>query len=140
MILSPNYASPQAHRPPPPRPRSAPPPPHHLAPLLAGGRCPRMPSSRAPLLLPLPAVLGERAARRTMIARVMHSILDDPRLAPYRLVADPPALEQAGLFAVEGRLALPYLLASRYRVHSVLVSEAAFAALEAVLTPRKDVH
>jgi tRNA G18 (ribose-2'-O)-methylase SpoU len=75
-----------------------------------------------------------------MIARVMHSILDDSRLAPYRLVADPPALEQAGLFAVEGRLALPYLLASRYRVHSVLVSETAFAALEDVLTPRKDVQ
>jgi tRNA G18 (ribose-2'-O)-methylase SpoU len=69
-----------------------------------------------------------------MIARVMHSIVDHPRLEPYRLVADPPALKREGLFAVEGRLAVPQLLASRYRAHSVLVSEPAFAQLEPLFT------
>lgn len=69
----------------------------------------------------------------------MHSILDDPRLAPYRLVADPDALARTGLFVVEGRLVLPRLLASRYRVHSVLLSEAAHDALRPLLAAHPDV-
>lgn len=64
--------------------------------------------------------------------------LDDPRLAPYRLVGNPDALRREGLFAVEGRLVLPRLLASRYRAHSVLVSESAHAALEPLLRSHPD--
>jgi tRNA G18 (ribose-2'-O)-methylase SpoU len=70
---------------------------------------------------------------RTKIARVMQSILDDPALAPYRLVGAPEALRQAGLFAVEGRLVLPRLLASTYRVHSVLLTASARSALAPLL-------
>lgn len=47
-------------------------------------------------------------------------------------------MKRAGLFAVEGRLAVPQLLASRYRAHSVLVSENALAQLEPLLAPRED--
>ena len=54
-------------------------------------------------------------------------------------MADPPALKRAGLFVVEGRLAVPHLLTSRYRVHSVLVSEPARAQLEPALASREDV-
>ena len=63
----------------------------------------------------------------------MFARIDDPsdaRLAPYRLVADPPALARAGLFAAEGRLVAPRLLTSRYRAHSMLVSDAALASLQ----------
>ncbi len=62
--------------------------------------------------------------------------IDDPsdaRLAPYRLVADPPALARDGLFAAEGRLVAPRLLASRYRAHSMLVSDAALASLQPLI-------
>ena len=45
----------------------------------------------------------------------------------------PEELRREGLFAVEGRLVLPRLLASRYRVHSVLLSEAATSSLQPVL-------
>lgn len=57
----------------------------------------------------------------------------DAELDPYRLVAQPDALARTGLFVVEGRLVLPRLLASRYRVHSVLLSEAAHDALRPLL-------
>lgn len=60
-------------------------------------------------------------------------MLDDQRLAPYRLVADPHALAREGLFVAEGRLVLPRLLDSRYRVHSVLLTEAAHDALKPLL-------
>jgi tRNA G18 (ribose-2'-O)-methylase SpoU len=70
-----------------------------------------------------------------MIARVMESIVDDPGLAPYSLVGRPEALRREGLFAVEGRLVLPRLLASRYRVHSVLLSQAARDSVSAMLAP-----
>jgi tRNA G18 (ribose-2'-O)-methylase SpoU len=71
-----------------------------------------------------------------MIVRI--DDLDDTRLAPYRMVADPAALARAGLFAAEGRLVAPRLLASRYRVHSLLVSDAALAALRPVLQTRPE--
>lgn len=63
----------------------------------------------------------------------------DPRLAPYGMVADPAALARAGLFAVEGRLVLPRLLTSRYRVHSVLLSEAAHDAMRPLLAAHSGV-
>lgn len=47
----------------------------------------------------------------------------------YRLVGKPEALRREGLFAVEGRLLLPRLLASRYRTHSILCSEAGYESL-----------
>jgi len=75
-----------------------------------------------------------------MIARSMESIVDDQGLGPYRLIARPEALKREGLFAVEGRLVLPRLLASRYRVHSVLVSDAARESLAGVLATRPDVR
>jgi tRNA G18 (ribose-2'-O)-methylase SpoU len=62
----------------------------------------------------------------------------DAALAPYRLIGNPDALRREGLFAVEGRLVLPRLLASRYRAHSVLVSEPAHAALEPLLRSHPD--
>lgn len=64
----------------------------------------------------------------------------DSLLGAYRSFGDPDALAREGLFAVEGRLVLPRLLASRYRVQSVLLSEAARASLEAVLAPYPDVR
>ena len=67
---------------------------------------------------------------------------DDTRLAPYRMVAAPRELAREGLFAAEGRLVLPRLLASRYRAHSVLVSHAALDALRPLLDlhPHVDVY
>lgn len=63
----------------------------------------------------------------------------DPRLAPYGMVADPAALAREGLFAVEGRLVAPRLFASPYRVHSVLLSDAALESLRPVLETRPDI-
>lgn len=77
---------------------------------------------------------------KAKIARVMQSILDDPGLAPYRLIGKPDALAREGLFAVEGRLVLPRLLDSRYRVHSVLVSESAHGALQPLLQAHSDLR
>ncbi len=63
----------------------------------------------------------------------MAELLDD-----YRLVADPAALERAGLFVAEGRLVVERLLADgRYRVHSVLVTPSAAAALEPALSMQR---
>lgn len=72
-----------------------------------------------------------------MIARIDDAA--DARLAPYGLVANPAALARAGLFAVEGRLVAPRLIASRYRVHSLLVSDAALESLRPVLQTRPDI-
>ena len=72
-----------------------------------------------------------------MIARIDTS--GDSRLAAYTLVADPAALARAGLFAVEGRLVAPRLIASDYRVHSLLVSDAALESLRPVLQTRPDI-
>lgn len=70
----------------------------------------------------------------------MDSILDDSGLAPYQLVGNPEALRREGLFAVEGRLLLPRLLASRYRTHSVLCSDAGHEALAALAQAHPDVR
>lgn len=65
---------------------------------------------------------------------------DAPALAPYRDVANPTALEARGLFVAEGRLVLPRLFASPYRVQSVLVSDAALEPLAPLLAARPDVE
>jgi tRNA G18 (ribose-2'-O)-methylase SpoU len=58
----------------------------------------------------------------------------DPRLEPYRHVADHHWLRGQGFFVAEGRLVLERLVASGApSIQSVLVSPAAFAALEALL-------
>lgn len=54
-------------------------------------------------------------------------------------MADPRAIAREGLFVAEGRLVLPRLLASHYRVHSVLLSEAAHDAMRPLLTAHPDV-
>jgi tRNA G18 (ribose-2'-O)-methylase SpoU len=62
--------------------------------------------------------------------------LDDPRLAPYRAVADPDALMERRLFVAEGRLVVRRLIEKRrFALHSVLVTPAAEQALADVLTP-----
>ena len=70
----------------------------------------------------------------------MDRILDDPGLAPYQLVGNPEALRREGLFAVEGRLLLPRLLASRYRTHSVLCSDAGHESLAELTEAHPDVR
>jgi tRNA G18 (ribose-2'-O)-methylase SpoU len=65
---------------------------------------------------------------------------DDPRLAAYRAVGDPTALERDGLFVAEGRLVVERLLEDgRYAVHSVAATAAAIDALAPVLARRADV-
>lgn len=72
--------------------------------------------------------------------------LDDERVASYRLVADPHALEARGLFVAEGRLVVARLLAASARsgawsgvAQSVLLSPAAFAQMEPALSAHPDV-
>jgi tRNA G18 (ribose-2'-O)-methylase SpoU len=56
--------------------------------------------------------------------------LDDVRIRPYRDVANPAAIERAGLFVAEGRLVVRRLLASdRFRTVSILATEVALGAL-----------
>jgi tRNA G18 (ribose-2'-O)-methylase SpoU len=55
---------------------------------------------------------------------------DDPRLEAYARVADPHWLRTHQLFVAEGRLVVSRLIASpRFRIHSVLVTPTALAAL-----------
>jgi tRNA G18 (ribose-2'-O)-methylase SpoU len=57
--------------------------------------------------------------------------VDDPRIAEYRGVSEPDLVRRRGLFIAEGRLIVSRLiLDGRCRVHSVLVSPVAHAALE----------
>ncbi len=61
--------------------------------------------------------------------------LDDPRISIYRNVKDPALRDARGLFVVESRLCVRRLiLASRYPVCSVLVTETALEALGGVLS------
>jgi len=63
----------------------------------------------------------------------------DPRLAPYRAVADARALERDGLFVAEGRLVVERLLEDgRFEVHSVAVTASAAEALAGLLEPRRE--
>ena len=60
---------------------------------------------------------------------------DDPRLESFRHVGDPEWLKQAGLFVGEGRLVVERLIGDgRYEIESILVTPAAFRALETRLT------
>jgi tRNA G18 (ribose-2'-O)-methylase SpoU len=61
---------------------------------------------------------------------------DDPRLQPYHHVGDPAWLEQHDLFVAEGRFVVERLRDARaLAVESVLVTPAAFRALDARLDP-----
>jgi tRNA G18 (ribose-2'-O)-methylase SpoU len=60
--------------------------------------------------------------------------LDDPRIAEYRAVREAELLARRGLFVAESRIVVERLLASRrFAVRSLLVSEAALAALAPAL-------
>jgi tRNA G18 (ribose-2'-O)-methylase SpoU len=61
---------------------------------------------------------------------------DDPRLQYYRHVGDPAWLDASGLFVAEGRLVVERLIEhGGFVVDSVLVTPAAFRALESRLDP-----
>lgn len=60
--------------------------------------------------------------------------LDDPRLADYRVIADPQALTARGIFVAEGRLVVERLVRDgRVQVQSLLLSEAAAAAMSSTV-------
>ena len=68
-----------------------------------------------------------------MIQRIESA--EDPRLAPYRHVANPRWIRERQMFVAEGRLVVERLLAlGRFELHSILVNPAAHAAMGAVLT------
>ena len=74
----------------------------------------------------------------------MHSFpvtdLSDPRVSPYRDVPDPELLQSRGCFVAEGRLVVRRLLTeSLYTTESVMVTDAARAALADVLEMRPEV-
>jgi tRNA G18 (ribose-2'-O)-methylase SpoU len=59
----------------------------------------------------------------------------DPAVSPYRHVGDPDWLVANGLFVAEGRLVVDRLIsAGRHRIESLLVTPAAFKALDQHLT------
>jgi tRNA G18 (ribose-2'-O)-methylase SpoU len=63
----------------------------------------------------------------------------DPRIAAYRNVPDPDLLIQGGLFVAEGRLVVRRLIeGQRFSVRSVMVTDAARAALGDVLTAQHE--
>jgi tRNA G18 (ribose-2'-O)-methylase SpoU len=62
---------------------------------------------------------------------------DDARLCDYRHVPDPELLRRGEIFVAEGRLVVRALLTqSRFRVRSVLLTEAALGGLADVIEPR----
>jgi tRNA G18 (ribose-2'-O)-methylase SpoU len=63
--------------------------------------------------------------------------LDDPRVRPYLDLRSQRHAESAGLFVVEGRLMVERLLASHFRVHSLLV-DPQYAEEFAARYPRVD--
>jgi tRNA G18 (ribose-2'-O)-methylase SpoU len=59
---------------------------------------------------------------------------DDPRVQEYRAVSEPELVRDSGLFVAEGRLVVRRVIEDgRYRVRSLLLSEAARRDLEPVL-------
>lgn len=59
---------------------------------------------------------------------------DDPRILLYRNIADAELMRSHGLFVAEGRLVVRRVLEdARYRVHSILVNNAAHRELEPLL-------
>jgi tRNA G18 (ribose-2'-O)-methylase SpoU len=68
--------------------------------------------------------------------------LDDRRLAEYRNIRDPELLRRRGLFMAEGRMVVERLLdlaGHGYRVQSLLLNDASFAALRDRLQQRPDI-
>lgn len=61
---------------------------------------------------------------------------DDARLAEFRNVPDPELLRRLGLFVAEGRLVVMRLLSSGLETRALLVTDAAFAALQSLLVDR----
>lgn len=66
------------------------------------------------------------------------SDLMDPRVAEYHGVADPAAIARSGRFVAEGRLVVERVIArtvevSAFTIESVLLSDAALTAMEAVI-------
>ena len=60
--------------------------------------------------------------------------LDDPRVAEYRSIRDADLLRARGMFVAEGRLVVARLVAlRRYRIRSLLLSDAALTALRQVV-------
>ncbi len=59
----------------------------------------------------------------------------DPRLADYAVISDGDRKRRQGLFVAEGRFVVRRLLEGRFAVRSALLTEAALADLERVLTP-----
>src|SRR5262245_51743851 len=58
----------------------------------------------------------------------------DPRVADYRVISDRDLIRSSGLFVAEGRTVVERLLSdARHQVRSLLLSDAAAAALEPVL-------
>jgi len=67
------------------------------------------------------------------IEHVTH--IEDPRLAPYRILREPELLHKRGLFITESRRAVETLLTrSRFSVESVFITETAYRAMEQILT------
>src|SRR5262245_46885068 len=65
---------------------------------------------------------------------------NDGRIAAYRAVGDHASLERDGLFVAEGRLVVERLLEhGGFRMHSVLVTPPAAAALGGIFEQRPDV-
>ena len=63
----------------------------------------------------------------------------DARLAPYRDVGDPAALERTGLFVAEGRLIVERLLGDRrFIVHSIAATPTAAQAMASLLDAHRD--
>jgi tRNA G18 (ribose-2'-O)-methylase SpoU len=81
------------------------------------------------------AVPPQKLGNGTMMAMIVPvADLDDPALADYRNVPDPALLAERGVFVAEGRLVVRRLLTGgRFRVRSLLVTEAARASLDDVL-------
>jgi tRNA G18 (ribose-2'-O)-methylase SpoU len=68
------------------------------------------------------------------VAIIALSTAEDPRIAEYASVADPELARAGGLFVAEGRLVVRRLIEDgRYRVRSVLLSEAAQQQLAGAL-------
>lgn len=67
-------------------------------------------------------------------------LVADTQLTPYRDVGDHAALARAGLFVAEGRLVVERLLVDRrFRIHSVVVTPAAAAALAPAFAAQPEV-
>ncbi len=68
------------------------------------------------------------------VPTVIAAGLDDPRLEAYRQIGQPDALRARNLFVAEGRLVVDRLVrGGRHRLHSLLLTDAAAAAMAGTL-------